>query len=96
MASIRGFNPDWTTHPGEHLAEYLETRELSQAEFARQAGMTPKHVSEIVNGKAPVMAETALKLERTLGLRAEIWMGLQVTHDLFHARKKAKALEPAE
>lgn len=88
MASTKGFSPDWTTHPGEHLAEYLEAREISQAAFARQAGMTPKHVSEIINGKAPVMAETALKLEAALGLKAEIWMGLQVTHDLFHARKR--------
>lgn len=55
--------------------------------------MTPKHVSEIVNGKAPVTAETALKLERVLGLGAEIWLGLQVSSDLFHARKRV--LEPA-
>ena len=85
------FSPNWTTHPGEHLAEYLVVRDLSQAEFARRAGLTAKHVSEIVNLKAPVTAETALKLESVLGLKAEIWMRLQSSFDVFEARKRAGA-----
>ncbi len=86
-----GFSPNWTTHPGDHLAEYLEVRALSQAEFARKAGLTAKHVSEIVNRKAPVTAETALKLESVLGLKAEIWMRLQSSFDVFEARKRVSS-----
>ena len=45
--SARGFEPTWTTHPGEHLSEYLVEFGWSQAELARRAGMTPKLVSDI-------------------------------------------------
>ena len=85
---VRGFEPNWSAHPGEHLAEYLEVDGLTQAEFARRAGLTPKLVSEIINGKNPVTPESALKLDSVLGLKAEIWLGLQASWALFHARKR--------
>lgn len=84
---------NWTTHPGDHLAEHLEIRGWSQAEFARRAKMTPKHVSEIISHKAPVTAVYALRLRKALGPRSmkpEMWMALQASYDLFHARKKVK------
>lgn len=81
------WSPDWAVHPGEHLAEYLESRGWSQAEFARLAGLTPKHVSTIINGTNPVTAETALKLEHVLGMKADIWTGLQADWDLHEARR---------
>ncbi len=90
----RGFEPNWSTHPGEHIDEYLEVNGWSQAELARRAGLTPKLVSEIINGKNPVTPDTALKLERVLGLKAEIWMGLQTGWDLFQARKRLHKPDP--
>jgi HTH-type transcriptional regulator/antitoxin HigA len=91
-----GWTPDWATHPGEHLAEYLEARGLSQAEFARLADLTPKLVSEIINGKNPVTPDTAIKLERVLGLKDYIWLGLQRDWDLHQARQKAMAVAPEQ
>jgi HTH-type transcriptional regulator / antitoxin HigA len=87
----RGFEPDWATHPGEHLEEYLEINGWSQAEFARRSSLTPKLVSEIVNQKNPVTAETALVLERVLGLKAEIWLSYQARWDLLKARASLSA-----
>jgi HTH-type transcriptional regulator/antitoxin HigA len=81
-----GWNPDWATHPGEHLDEHIEARGLSQAAFARLADLSPKLVSTIIAGKNPVTAETALKLERVLGLKAYVWTGLQAKYDLHVAR----------
>lgn len=86
---VRGFEPNWSTHPGEHLGEYLEENGWSQAELARRAGLTPKLVSEVINGKNPVTPETALKLEVATGLKAEIWLGLQSSWDLFQLRQCA-------
>lgn len=86
VANQKNWSPDWATHPGEHLAEYLEDRNWSQAEFARLADMSPKHVSTIINGTNPVTAETALKFERVLGLKANIWTGLQAKWDLYEAK----------
>lgn len=88
------WTPDWAVHPGEHLEEYLEVRGWSQAEFARLADMTPKLVSTIIRGENPVTAETALKLERVLGLRASIWTGLQADWDLHLARQREQAAPP--
>lgn len=97
MAEERnGWAPDWATHPGEHVAEYIEARGWSQAEFARLADLTPKLVSEIVNCKNPVTPETAIRLERVLGLRDYIWLGLQRDWDLHQARQKAMAVAPEQ
>lgn len=79
--------PDWAIHPGEHLAEHIEARGWSQAEFARLADLSPKLVSTIINGTNPVTAETAVKLERDLGMKAYIWTGLQADWDLHQARQ---------
>lgn len=83
--------PDWATHPGEHLAEFLEARGWSQAEFARLAGMTPKHVSTIISGDNPVTAETAIRLERVTGMKDYLWTRLQAAWDLFQARQRESA-----
>lgn len=85
---VEGWTPSWATHPGEHLAEQIEARGWSQADFARLAGLTPKLVSTILAGRNPVTTETAIKLERALGMKAEIWVGLQSNWDLFQARAR--------
>ena len=83
------WRPNWATHPGEHLAEHLEVRGCSQAEFARLAGLSPKLVSTIISGANPVTADTAIKLERVLGVKAYIWTGIQARWDLFQVRAQA-------
>lgn len=94
MNPVRGFEPNWTTYPGEHLEEYINENGWSQAELARRAGLTAKLISEIISGKNPVTPETALKLERVLGLKAEVWLGLQSSWDLFHARQREREAAP--
>ena len=84
---IDGWQPNWATHPGEHLEEHLEVRSWSQADFARLSGLSTKLVSEIINRKNPVSPETAIKLERVLGMKASIWTGLQAAWDLHIIRK---------
>jgi HTH-type transcriptional regulator / antitoxin HigA len=82
--------PDGPVHPGAILEEHLETRGLSRADYARLAGLTPKLVSTIIKGTNPISAETAIRLERILGLKAHIWTGIQAKWDLFQARAAAK------
>jgi HTH-type transcriptional regulator / antitoxin HigA len=88
---IGAWTPNWATHPGEHLAEYIEVNGWSQAEFARIADLTPKLVSTIISGRNPVTPDTALKLERVLGVKAPIWLNLQSNWDLFQAREQEAA-----
>lgn len=90
----QGWSPNWATHPGEHLAEQLEARGWTQADFARLADLTPKLVSTIISGRNPVTPDTAIKLERVLGLKAEIWTRLQSNWDLHAARARAQVVDP--
>lgn len=88
MAIRNTFDPNYAVHPGEFLDELLESVRMEQAELAMRLNITPKHVSNIVNGKAAITAKTALRLEYVFPDRpAHYWLGLQETHDLFEARQ---------
>ena len=81
------FAPDYAVSPGQVLQERLEVMGLSQAEFARRCGRTPKLISEILAGKAPVETETAIQFERVTGLHASIWLGIESDYRLLLARQ---------
>ena len=83
------FNPDYAVHPGEVLGERLAAYGMSQTELARRIGMSTKTLSQIVNSKAPVTPETAIQLERVLGVSAGLWTRLDSNFRLFEARKLA-------
>ncbi|EKD37585.1 MAG: XRE family plasmid maintenance system antidote protein [uncultured bacterium] len=85
-------------HPGRFLKEILEELGTSQAEFARQTGVSSMRISHIVNGVRPVTAETALLFGRAFGQSAEYWLNLQAAYDLETAekamRKRLQAIRP--
>ena len=80
------FQPDYAVPPGWVLEEHLEVHGISQAEFARRCGCTTQLISEIVAGRAPVEAETALLFEKELGLAASIWLGIERDYRLHQMR----------
>ena len=65
--------PDFVSPPGETLQETLEAIGMSQAELAERTGRPKKTINEIVKGKASISPDTALKLERALGIPASFW-----------------------
>jgi len=85
---------DWAVAPGEILHEVLEDRDMSQSELARRMGRPIKTINEIVNGKAAITPETAIQLERTLGITATFWNNLETAYREYLARERAhKELE---
>lgn len=68
------YAPDFVSPPGETLADVLEEQGMTQADLARRAGLSKKTVNRIVKGKEPITPETALKLERVLGIPARFWL----------------------
>src|SRR5690348_16762565 len=65
------------TAPGEILAElYLTPRRVPIAKFAEACGLTRKHMSAIVNGRAAITAETATRIAAVLGTTAHYWLNL--------------------
>jgi addiction module HigA family antidote len=75
--------------PGEILAElYLAPHEISIAKFAQAVGVSRKHMSAIVNGRAAITADTATKMAVVLGTTAQFWLNLQNAVDLHDARQR--------
>ena len=70
-------------HPGEILLEeFLEPMEISQYRLAKDTGVDPRRINEIVLGKRSISADTALRLGRYFGTSARFWLNLQSHYDL--------------
>jgi HTH-type transcriptional regulator / antitoxin HigA len=85
------FEPNAVSHPGETVLEYLEFHGWSQRDLARRSGLTPKTISEICNGKAPISPPTALAFERVFQRPAHLWLNLQRHFDEAEARRRELA-----
>jgi HTH-type transcriptional regulator/antitoxin HigA len=73
------------------LVEALEERGMSQAELARRMARPVKTISEIATGKAAITPETAIQLERALGISAGLWLGLESRFREGQARQRDQA-----
>jgi len=76
-------------HPGEHLAEELDTLKMSAAELARRLKVPTNRVTEILNGQRSITGDTALRLAHFFGTSAEFWLNLQTLYELRLAEAKA-------
>jgi antitoxin HigA-1 len=69
-------------HPGEHLAEAMDEIGISAAELARQLDVPTNRITDILNGKRAVTADSALRLGHWFGTSAEFWLNLQKLYEL--------------
>ncbi len=88
IKTTRPFTPDWVSSPGDAIADFLEERDWTQAQLAERLGYSIKHISLLINGKAPLNEETALKLERVLGSTAAFWLRYEAQYRAALARKE--------
>lgn len=91
MPTALTFTPDYISPPGETLEDALDERGMTQAELAERTGLSRKTINEIIKGKAPITSETALHLERVLGISARFWNAREQQH-----REALARLEEAE
>jgi len=85
------YQPDELSAPGETLLEVLEERGLTQTTLARRTGRPKKTINEIIKGKTTITAETALQLERVLGVPASFWNARQRDYEEWRARRDERA-----
>jgi addiction module HigA family antidote len=78
-------------HPGEILADELNELGISPTELARQINVPANRVSQIINGKRAITADTALRLGHWFRVSAEFWLHLQSAYDLRMAEHVAAA-----
>ena len=84
------------THPGEMLLEeFLEPLGMTQTELAQRMGVSYPRVNELIHGKRGITPDTALRLERLLGMEAQFWLNLQLAWDLYHVKRSTAAREIA-
>ena len=80
-------------HPGEVLKELcLKPLEVTVTEAARALGVSRKTLSSILNGRAGISPEMAVRLSIAFNTSAESWLNQQVQYDLWHAEKNRKRL----
>ena len=84
-------------HPGEVLLDTVLRADggLTVTAFAKRLGVSRVALSRVVNGRAAVSAELAIRLAAALGVSAESWLRMQVAYDLWQAgKRKRPKIEP--
>ena len=77
MTNPTPFNADWASPPGDLIQEFLEVQGWSYRELASRLGIAPKYVEELLDGRSAITANTADRLEKVLGHKAEFWLRLE-------------------
>ena len=79
-------------HPGEVLRDTVLNADGGESvtEFARRLGVSRVALSRVVNGRAAVSAELAIRLAAALGGSAESWLRMQGAYDLWQAERKPR------
>ena len=73
-------------HPGKILADEIEELGKTPTELARDLHVPANRISQLIAGKRSMTADTALRLEKLLGVSAAFWMNLQKRYELDIAR----------
>ena len=80
-------------HPGRLIqSACLEPLKLSVSEAARVLGVSRPTLSSLINGRAALSAEMAIRLEKAFGSTADAWVRMQAAHDLARARRGARSI----
>jgi addiction module HigA family antidote len=81
-------------HPGGIVRrQCLEPLGLSVTKAANGLGITRQALSDLLNGKAGISVDMAIRLSKAFGSNAETWLGLQTAYDLAQARQRARTIK---
>ena len=91
----------FATHPGRLLKRELKARELSANRLALDLGVPSGRITDILNGRRSITADTAVRPGRYFGNRAQFWLDLQSQHDIAvierkHGAEIARRVRPAD
>ncbi len=84
----------FAVHPGPWLrVEVVEPAGLNVTELAAHLNVTRQAASNVLNGKAGLSAEMAIRFEKLFGVRADTLIRMQAAHDLAQARAGERAIK---
>lgn len=75
-------------HPGEILADELDEIDLKSSHLAKAIGVEANRISQIINGKRAITADTSLRLGKYFGQSEDFWLDLQKQYELDLARQE--------
>jgi addiction module HigA family antidote len=82
------------SHPGEIVREEcLKPLGLSVTDAAKALGVTRQALNNLVNEKAGISPDMAIRLEKAFGSSADMWLRLQMAFELAEARKRGDAID---
>ena len=81
MSNYIEYNDKVAFHPGYYIKEIVEDSGLTQEDFAKRLGTTPKNLSVMIKGEQSISIEMATKLSRMLGTTVTYWLNLQQAYD---------------
>ena len=84
------FSSDMPVPPGGILKDEIDFLGITQKELADRMGRPIQAINEIINGKKAVTPETALELERVIGIKAQVWVNLESGYRLTLARNQER------
>ena len=82
MSNYIEYKDSLAFHPGYYLEELVEESGLTQADFAKRLGTTPKNLSLLIRGKQSLSVDIAMKLSKMLGTTMQYWLNLQNAYDI--------------
>ena len=87
-------HPSFAVHAGVWLrTEIVEPHGLTVSAAAEKLGVSRQAMSSLLNGRAGISAEMAIRFEKAFGLRADSLLRMQAAHDLAAARRHEKDIK---
>ena len=92
MSNYFEFNDEMAFHPGYYIKELVDASGLTQEDFAKRLGTTPKNLSILIRGEQSLSIDIAGKLSRMFGMSISFWLNIQQAYD----EKRAQFLNEQE
>lgn len=90
MSNYIEYNDTIAFHPGYYIKEIVDESGLTQEDFAKRLGTTPKNLSLLIRGEQSLSIDIAMKLSRMIGTSANYWLNLQNAYDALIAEFRSE------
>src|SRR6195256_319244 len=96
MTAIKGIRMKYPAHPGGFVkSEIIEALELSVTDAAKVLGVTRPALSALLNERAALSSEMALRIEKAFGVSMDTLMRMQNSYDIAQARRRSGQIKVA-
>ncbi len=92
MSNYIEYNDKMAFHPGYYIKEIIDDENITQEDFAKRLGTTPKNLSILIRGEQALSIDMASKLSRLMNTSVTYWLNLQNAYDALVAESMSDGL----